>query len=616
MSTMTQSPGGVSSTAPHEPNTTNVARDYHDHSYHNHRTEITVRYGSRIEPFDRLLEHVAHGAVHDSAERGPDAPKCHPETRVAVQTDIMGWIRHGERDETPRRILWLSGPAGSGKTAIAGTIADECYEGGLLAASFFFSAFAGSRNRRWKKPLIPTLVYRLIQHESIAGLKEEVLAVIERDPMVFERHLGQQLEELVLKPLRKVAGRSKPCHWPAVIIVDGLDECEGDVDSSSGSDAQKEILSALSRACADPTFPFSIIIASRPEPVIRHFFSASASPTLNIFLDDKYDPDSDIGLFLEAMFSDIRRRFNLPSTWASKDVIDILVKEASGQFIYAATVIRFLDDPRLGSPQQLLTRLLEWRKLNDSEPFAPLDLLYTRILRTTPDPLMAARWIRFVDHRRQVFGALHLKYLLESSPGETEHVLGTLTSLVRLAGENGEPKLHFYHKSLLDFLKDPQRSSELHIDEDSLDRFIKGRYYQTLQARGPQSKAANQSTDPSSRSFFVSFSVNLDHYFDLDRRYTSGNVEWWLANLSSGERYVCIPEMFASIHSKCKWHRCLPACGVWRKGILRHCSKHGWRVPTRKEAFHDRFNKIPFYGQEMYPLRPPEVESVPIPTSR
>jgi hypothetical protein len=424
---------------------------------------------------------VAHGAVHDSAERGLDAPKCHPETRTAVRADIMSWVKHGECDETPKRFLWLSGPAGSGKTAIAGTIADECYKQDLLAASFFFSAFAGSGNRRSKTSFIATLVYGLIQHESIVGLKEEVLAVVERDPMVFEKHMHQQLEELVLKPLRKAAGRSNPCHWPAAIIIDGLDECEGDADSSSGSDAQKEILSALSRACADPSFPFRIIIASRPEPVIRHFFSTSACPALHIFIDDKYDPDSDIRLFLEAMLSGICRRYNLPSSWASKGVVDILVKEASGQFIYAATAIRSLDNPRLGSPQQQLTRLLESRSLDDSKPFAPLDLLYDRILRTSPDPLLAAKWMRFVDSQREEWSSTHFRYILESYPGELEHVLGALTSLVGLVDEDGDSTFHFYHKSLLDFLGNPQRSSDLYLSEESLDHFTRNRYYQTLQ---------------------------------------------------------------------------------------------------------------------------------------
>ena len=421
---------------------------------------------------------MAHGAVHDSAERGPHAPKCHPETRTAVQLDIMSWIQSGERDGTPKRILWLSGPAGSGKTAIAGTIADECYKSGLLAASFFFSAFAGSRNRRWKGPLISTLIYRLIQHESIVGLKKAVLRVIKRDPMVFERHLNQQLEELILKPLRKVAGRSNPQHWPAAIVVDGLDECQGD-GVSSETDSQREILSALSRACTDPAFPFRIIVASRPEPAIRHFFTASPTPILRIFLDDKYDPDSDIRLFLKAMFSDIRRRFKLPPSWASKDVVDLLVSEASGQFIYAATVIRFVDSPHLGAPHQQLNRVLEWRRPDNSEAFAPLDRLYDRILRMSPEPLLEVKWIRFIDDCSWR-DAVYLRCVLESYIGETEHVLGTLTSLIGLGDDAPGGSFHFYHKSLLDFLGDPHRSSDLYMNEMTVRCFVQDRYYQFL----------------------------------------------------------------------------------------------------------------------------------------
>jgi hypothetical protein len=427
---------------------------------------------------------VAHGALHDSAEQGPDAPKCHPETRIAVQRDIMSWIQHGEDDDTPKKILWLSGPAGSGKTAIAGTIADECYKEGLLAASFFFSAFAGAGARRLKKPLIPTLVYRLLQHESIFGLRGEVLAVIERDPGVFERHLDQQLEELILKPLRKVASRSDRQHWPRVVIIDGLDECECD-GKSAGADAQKEILSALSRACKDPAFPFCMIVASRPEPAIRHVFSTSLNHILNIFLDDKYDPDFDIRLFLEVMFSDLRRRFNLPSRWASKDVVNLLVKEASGQFIYAATVIRFLDNTSQGSPQTQLSRLLEWRGLDSSGPFASLDALYSRIMHTSPDPPLAAKYLLFIHDQLQVCstsGSLsqYVKKLLDFYPGEPEYVLGNLTSLVRLLDGSGMPDFRFYHKSLLDFLADPHRSSDLHVSKECRSYFAEDVYYQIL----------------------------------------------------------------------------------------------------------------------------------------
>ena len=524
--------------------------------------------------FQRLLQHVAEGALHDSAERGPDAPKCHPETRTALQKEIMSWIRHGEEDDKPAKLLWLSGPAGSGKTAIAGTIADECYKAGLLAASFFFSAFAGSKNRCWKKPVIPSLIYRLIQHKSIVGLKEAVLAVIEDDPMVFERHLDQQLEELVLKPLRKVAGLSDPRLWPQVIIVDGLDECQGNSELDVGAEqdgresrttAHKEILSALSRACADPSFPFRVIIASRPEPAIRHFFSTSPGLALNIFLDDRYHPDSDIRLFLEAMLSDIRRRFKLPSTWASRDIVDLLVKEASGQFIYAATVIRFLDNSRQGPPQKQLSRLLEWRRLDNAQPFAPLDALYKRILHTSPDPALSVKWLLLIHEHSDVgHPTWYLKELLESYPGETEYVLGNLTSLVGLPDEQEGSRFRFYHKSLLDFLKDPSRSCELYVHEEDVKRFTEKRYYDVLRGRyrgsitylvctththpgrGPQATT----TYTPSRDFAAHFCKCLERYTDHLAKYSSSDVEWWLAESPAVSREDDIPCMFASIHKR------------------------------------------------------------------
>ncbi|KAF6755298.1 hypothetical protein DFP72DRAFT_782643, partial [Ephemerocybe angulata] len=78
------------------------------------------------------------GAVHDSKERC-DAPKCMSETRVAVQDEILSWITDGHMDADPKRILWVTGPAGTGKTAILGSIAERCKADGTLAATFFIS---------------------------------------------------------------------------------------------------------------------------------------------------------------------------------------------------------------------------------------------------------------------------------------------------------------------------------------------------------------------------------------------------------------------------------------------------------------------------------------------
>jgi nucleoside-triphosphatase THEP1 len=60
-----------------------------------------------------------------------------------MQDEIVSWILHGDDEEEPKKILWVTGPAGGGKTAIMGSTANTCQKKGLLACGFFFSSFAG-----------------------------------------------------------------------------------------------------------------------------------------------------------------------------------------------------------------------------------------------------------------------------------------------------------------------------------------------------------------------------------------------------------------------------------------------------------------------------------------
>ena len=66
---------------------------------------------------------VASGALLNSAERYP-APHCHPGTRIAAKKAVKHWIgRRGFGSE--KRIMWISGPPGVGKSAILQTVCEE-----------------------------------------------------------------------------------------------------------------------------------------------------------------------------------------------------------------------------------------------------------------------------------------------------------------------------------------------------------------------------------------------------------------------------------------------------------------------------------------------------------
>lgn len=458
-------------------NTFVTAGNYHVHNSRPSRSDH--RFNSTQNPLsvprsDRLMhthvtvlcENIAGEAIYDSDERC-DAPKVHPETRKAVQQDILGWITHGDDDPEPKKILWVSGPAGAGKTAIAGSIAEYCDEEGLLAASFFFSSFSSSEKRRSKRCVVATLVYSLLQHDGLQALRESILSIIERDPAIFRTTLRKQCKALLLKPFHDSLGKLDVSALPRVIILDGLDEVEAagsrQLDKHEARLAneadQVEILSALLQAAHDINFPFRIVVLSRPERVIRDFFSTRANHvSREIFLDDKYNPDSDILLFLNASFADIRRRYRLPPHWPAESDIKRLVDNASGQFIYPVTIIRFLQSGKHPNPQALLRIILDTSQDSSLNALAPLDALYTRILMSSPDPPLAVRWIGAIDQYLDRESARFTRQLLQDFEGQAEYLLENLTSLVYIppAGD-GVSSYEFYHRSLLDFLDSVQR---------------------------------------------------------------------------------------------------------------------------------------------------------------
>ncbi|KAF6755313.1 hypothetical protein DFP72DRAFT_1121755, partial [Ephemerocybe angulata] len=445
-----------------------------------------------------LSKHMASGAIHDSKERC-DAPKCMAETRVAVQDEILSWITDGHHDANPKRILWVTGPAGTGKTAILGSIAERCKAKGTLGATFFFSSFSGSLARRSKTHLVSTLAYQLLQHQGLSQVghfRTHMSQAIRRDPAILQKRLQTQLEELILLPFRHGAptAASPMSHHRMVIIIDGLDECdcvEDDVPARGNSrnrrtkeDEQIEILSAILHAANDPSFPFVFVIASRPEMAIREFFSTDLArdATRELFLDKKYNPDADIRLFYEAKFSSIRRRFNLSPEWPTIKELLHLVVEASGQFIYAATVMRFVEGPPPGTqnvapavpglrtPHERLERIIGLRTrvhTPNVRPLEALDILYDSVLRTCSEPLLSMKWLGAISFL--LAGINHIparlvRLWLEQSPGEEVCVLGPLSSLISIPPDPNCDELYsFHHKSFVDFFKDESRCADLYV---------------------------------------------------------------------------------------------------------------------------------------------------------
>ena len=238
--------------------------------------------------FKILHGNIAAGAFHNSFERF-DAPRCHPDTRVAVLTEIMQWIEAIEESED---VLWLYGSARAGKSAIGQTIAEMCAEKDLLVASFFFSRAAQSRNN--ERHLLASIAYQLAL--SIPPTRSYIESAVQNDPAIFDRSLDTQIEMLIIRPLEKAYAVVNPVdakQWPRLIIIDGLDECHG-------ASIQCSIIRLLSAALLRITVPLLLLVSSRPEPGIRHAFNVlnKSHPSRHIALDDSYEPDADIHMLM------------------------------------------------------------------------------------------------------------------------------------------------------------------------------------------------------------------------------------------------------------------------------------------------------------------------------
>jgi len=383
----------------------------------------------------------------------------------------MDWIRGLDPETRNALVMWLYGPAGSGKSAIARSIAERCYEEGILVASYFFSRSDPTRNHG--RSLIATIAYQA--SICFPDIRDQVVEKIGRDPLIFTRSLDAQILALIVEPIRDHinAGYFNTTHSARLVVVDGLDECEG-------RESQVKILTTISRALQQHCLPFIFLIASRPEHDIRSTFDVGylKENSTRIVLNDDYSPSEDIRLFLQDKFTYIQQthpfRAHLPPMWPSAEILQTLVYKSSGQFIYASTVIKFVQSSR-HRPHQRLDIILGIRPVHREMPFAELDALYKHILSSVDDPELITRILAFQFFSDgPVITVDDIEELLSLNAGDISEMLCDLTSLIsveeHMYGDDGQSRreLRVFHESLWDFLRDQSRSDNFYINDPVL----------------------------------------------------------------------------------------------------------------------------------------------------
>ena len=194
-----------------------------------------------------------------------------------------------------------------------------------------------------------------------------------------------------------------------------------------------------------------------------------------IVLDDAWDSYNDIRQYLVEEFSRIStERKIVPDTWPSEGIVDCLVQNSSGQFIYGATVVKFVED-KYACPRKQLDIILGIRsRRGGPSPFADLDQLYLEILVRQPDQEFLSDFLNLwglcLEQSISLPNFTVLSSLLldlDSGRGELSAKLRGLHSLLDIDINIQDIFINAHHASFLDFIQDPTRSGQYCVDIQS-----------------------------------------------------------------------------------------------------------------------------------------------------
>ncbi|KAK1216239.1 hypothetical protein PQX77_021136 [Marasmius sp. AFHP31] len=467
-------------------------------------------------PFKTLVDAVAGVGASHNAEKQYERGECLPGTREEVIRIIWEWIL-AKGTEIP--ICWLSGTAGVGKTAIAITIAKKCEREGRLVSSFFFFRSDPRRNN-------PSALVHIIAHGLVVNnpsCRVSINQRISNDPTILGARIEEQFRELVVKPcrpqtlippqklslrqdssrrqkrskrIRKPVGKralaeqedpdqqgsTKQTEIANLVIIDGLDEC-GD------EQPQKRVLSMIQSAFDDsPHFPLRFLICSRPEAWIKEAFTTNRFLRLSksILLNDDFRPAEDIMRYFRHQFQEIVSdpkydQVQFPDPWPMEEVLETLVNKSCSQFVYAATVSRFIVHTD-NDPMNQLHLVLESTPNSrpGASPYQELDALYNIILTANPNP----------DRVRPLLAAIVvLSGVMKPTPVCIELILGLPSGQValRLRGMHSvlnirdrDEAITVHHTSFREYLLDRTRSGHFHIDINTQKYVIARQWLQNL----------------------------------------------------------------------------------------------------------------------------------------
>jgi hypothetical protein len=302
--------------------------------------------------------------------------------------------------------------------------------------------------------------------KSIPSLQKQVCDAIMEQRDVVKLSLSDQWHQLILHPL----SRLEQPHQSYVLIIDALDECEGDQNV-------RIILGLLAEARSIKTVRLRVFLTSRPEIPIRHGIHYIPQAEHQDFILHNIPPtiiNHDISLFLEYNLRIIRQEWTLGADWPGKVVLGQLVLHACGLFIWAATACRFIREGKRFAHKRLDT-ILKGSSNAITAPDKHLDEIYLTVLKHSISSEYSDNEIEEVcDMLKHILGSIvvllsplsasSLSRLLQLPREDINRTFEDLHAILDIPKDPTRP-LRLHHPSFRDFLLNKDRCGDFWVDE-------------------------------------------------------------------------------------------------------------------------------------------------------
>ena len=388
---------------------------------------------------------------------------CTHGTRERLLDNITTWAK-ASSSET---VYWLFGPAGTGKTTIAYTIARRFElampeDTTILGGNFFSS-------RQFEETRFATRIIRTIAYHLALRCKAFADALTHSGKFdTINQNVRAQLDGLLIGPwqasesVRLAKSSTSPPQY--LIVIDALDE----IDGTGGSEFLRDLLDVINEKHLNGLKFFA---TSRPDPnLVAHVGS---------FADKKLYRLEEVP-FEEAQ-TDIRTYLKTSLPRVGGKAIEQVVTAAAGLFIYASTIVKYLGKHTAQEQRNLLKKLFSASATAQMFPGATalLDELYLQILLHAFDAFEADIRLHrlhilftFLCTPERTSTSIADELLTDDSNSDSASLADTNPAVAEtsIADDtlqrlyavlySDHNKVLWYHKSFPDFLFDQDRSKD------------------------------------------------------------------------------------------------------------------------------------------------------------